>query len=375
MPNAFEKPSFLKEFERMQEHYEQIRHSLRMDSIHVFSTSAAKMLADFNRQQEQLRRLLDMNTFHSITTSAAVALNEFNRQQEQIKNFLDINSFNGLATSAAKMLSDFNRQQEQTRCLLDVNTFSDIAASSATALNEFNRQQEQIKRLLDTSVFHGIASSAARAVTDVQYKFNAIDFCGAISSAAKMASVYQLKRDGIEDIISESKIHTGIFNLLDSLDIVKEQIEENLSEKDFEKIKSYIDQKCGALHPSPINYWGMISVLLTIIIAIYQIHSSSQDTEALINAINKSNESIVYSINRLAPVEKEQKTFYVVLRVAKLRNKPTTKSPVIETLWPNQKVELIKCRQKWIYIEYFDLIEGVPKNGWVYKKYLKKTKM
>lgn len=43
----------------------------------------------------------------------------------------------------------------------------------------------------------------------------------------------------------------------------------------------------------------------------------------------------------------------------------------VAVLYPNQKVRLEKSAHRWIYVEYFDYIEGIPKMGWVNKKYLK----
>ena len=42
------------------------------------------------------------------------------------------------------------------------------------------------------------------------------------------------------------------------------------------------------------------------------------------------------------------------------------------SLLPKQKSRLVQRRHKWIYVEYFDEIEGIPKYGWANKKYLKK---
>jgi hypothetical protein len=56
-------------------------------------------------------------------------------------------------------------------------------------------------------------------------------------------------------------------------------------------------------------------------------------------------------------------------REVTLRLKPKAKSPVFGLLFPDQKVRVIQRRHKWIYVEYVDEIEGVPKYGWAYKKY------
>lgn len=43
-------------------------------------------------------------------------------------------------------------------------------------------------------------------------------------------------------------------------------------------------------------------------------------------------------------------------------------------LFPNTKVKLITEKHKWVYIEWTDYLEVVPRYGWVNKKYLKRLK-
>jgi hypothetical protein len=62
----------------------------------------------------------------------------------------------------------------------------------------------------------------------------------------------------------------------------------------------------------------------------------------------------------------------VVERQVVLRLKPSNRGAKIVILFPNQKVLLIEEKHKWIYIEYFDYLEAIPKYGWANKKYLKR---
>ncbi len=67
---------------------------------------------------------------------------------------------------------------------------------------------------------------------------------------------------------------------------------------------------------------------------------------------------------------KTDKTYYVVQRSLTLKIKPNFKSATIAVIYPNQQVTLIKSSHKWIYVEYFDYLDGIPKYGWANKKYL-----
>ena len=42
-------------------------------------------------------------------------------------------------------------------------------------------------------------------------------------------------------------------------------------------------------------------------------------------------------------------------------------------LYPNTRVKLIVEKHKWLYVEWTDYLEAIPRYGWVNKKYLKKT--
>lgn len=69
---------------------------------------------------------------------------------------------------------------------------------------------------------------------------------------------------------------------------------------------------------------------------------------------------------------KKNETNYVVQRTVELKVKPKFKSYTIAVLYPNQEVQLVESSHKWIYVEYFDYLDGIPKYGWANKKYLVK---
>lgn len=87
----------------------------------------------------------------------------------------------------------------------------------------------------------------------------------------------------------------------------------------------------------------------------------------------------IQKANGMDPEQATGLTEYVVVRSVNLRiNKGTgPDSHIITTLHPNQKVELIQRGthpyKKWIYVSYTDHIEGIPRYGWVCKKYLKRV--
>jgi hypothetical protein len=81
-------------------------------------------------------------------------------------------------------------------------------------------------------------------------------------------------------------------------------------------------------------------------------------------------EKIASNTQQLIPTE-DPSTYYVIERPVDVRSKPTAKSASLGKLYPNQKVRLVQRKHEWIYVEYFDYIEGVPKYAWLLKKYSK----
>jgi uncharacterized protein YgiM (DUF1202 family) len=67
----------------------------------------------------------------------------------------------------------------------------------------------------------------------------------------------------------------------------------------------------------------------------------------------------------------EVKTSYVTTRTVNVRSEPSKQSCVIGKIGPNNKVALIASKETWLYIEYLNYINAIPKMGWVYSEYLK----
>ena len=99
------------------------------------------------------------------------------------------------------------------------------------------------------------------------------------------------------------------------------------------------------------------------------LHQSEEQTETLSRLAEAVNR-IISRTEQLVPAV-DPNVYYVVERPVCVKVKFTTTSPTISKLYPNQKVRLIQRKHEWIYVEYFDYLDAVPRNGWVLKKYLK----
>jgi hypothetical protein len=135
------------------------------------------------------------------------------------------------------------------------------------------------------------------------------------------------------------------------------------------------------------NVTEFIAIMLAILFHLHSIqmnYQSSKETQKALESVESNLIGQIYVLqkqvqdlqNDLVDEELDLKVEYVVIRAINLRTQSNTDidSHIISVLYPNQKVELLKRNKKWIYVGYFDEIDGVPKTGWVYKKYLRLIK-
>ena len=163
----------------------------------------------------------------------------------------------------------------------------------------------------------------------------------------------------------------------------------------FEGVEELIDEKLATLPQDKVATFGVYEIIRDIIFAIlalsqsglqaYQIYdarqiASEQDQKQIVITAQQD-ERWAHALEFLEQIakntagrvpENDPSKYYLVEREVVLRVKPTTKAAKIVVLFPNQRVALVKENHKWIYIEYFDYIEGVPRYGWAMKKYLQR---
>jgi hypothetical protein len=139
----------------------------------------------------------------------------------------------------------------------------------------------------------------------------------------------------------------------------------------LEALKALVINKCKELATDPATYWGMVKFIFTIFAFLYPLYENQQFEKRVIDSVNQTGTEILKEVEKLKPAEVKG-VYYVVVREAKLKSHPRPKSATIQILPPNQLVKLVRAKGKWIYVEYFDHIEGVPKTGWVLKKYTKR---
>jgi uncharacterized protein (DUF433 family) len=142
----------------------------------------------------------------------------------------------------------------------------------------------------------------------------------------------------------------------------------------LQELEGIVDEKLKNLPRGGISADGILNVILTIVlflanIAYQELHEpSSALTEAQVDRIVQAIEK-----TKTLALEREDSVYYIVEHAIAVHIKPNNRSASVAMLYPNQKVRLVQRSHQWIYVEYFDYIEGLPKSGWTRKKYLKRA--
>lgn len=149
-------------------------------------------------------------------------------------------------------------------------------------------------------------------------------------------------------------------------------------------IKDEGERSAGeSLQLTGISIWNWLSIfaiLVMILIPIWQ-KMDSDATEAHIRGDLAEMErrqaarietlaALLEQALRQQHVDAARQTFFVArARVALMRSAARSGSRIVAEVFPNQVVELVSERGKWIEVRYFDWLEQSEREGWVLKKY------
>jgi hypothetical protein len=253
------------------------------------------------------------------------------------------------------------RDAQDTNSRLEI--FSSSRALAAT--RDFLLHDTIARRMIDSSQWQALLESQ-RPQSDVFSRTN-------LATARAISEVTQF-------ISRNAYLHTFpqsfTAEMLDRLSSIEEPRDgQGLEEfkAGLQNLLQLIVEKCDELAVDPNTYWAMIKFAFTIFVFLYPLYDSHLAEKQVVDSIDKTRAEILRQIEQLRPSEINE-AYYVVNREARIRIRPQSRSTAIQVLAPNQTLKLVKSKGKWIYVEYFDYIEGLPKSGWVLKKYTKRIK-
>ena len=168
----------------------------------------------------------------------------------------------------------------------------------------------------------------------------------------------------------------GILELLETIDEVEPDSDESSITTSLRDIRDFLANLIT-------NHKDNIAFILTIvglILNVYQIvdariqkiendrrwavqREADANRDQLLTAMNEQ-------LKEMRRSEEQKRAEFVVRRATTLRSKNNSRSRTICQLYPNNTVVVLERGKDWSYIEFFDVIDGEAKRGWVLKKYI-----
>jgi hypothetical protein len=299
-------------------------------------------------------------------TIESIALNDplkdFRKTIESIALSDPLKNFRRTVESIAlnDPLKDFRKTIESIALSDPLKDFRKTIESIALSdpLKDFRKTVESIALSDPLRTFREIIESAA--------------FSNSILGIQNSIKKYQKTTDVYKNIFhSSTPVNTfdQAFNEVFS-NYIKEII---LSENDHDRasleVAKQVNNKANSFSVSSLSIDFYLNVLVSLIFLLYSLHLSQQSEEKIAGLIMQTQEVVIERFNQIAP-KTTIDTYYIVVRSVNLRLKPSKKSTILNVIYPNQKVRLVKRKGKWIQVEYYNHLLDIHENGWCYKKYL-----
>jgi len=329
-----------------------------------------------NKILDDYKKLADKSSlFGSQIAEIQRFASEFNRRNQAMLDIAGINSSFRDAITKLGEIKNSHITSSLSSALTNVNKIANEHLKAVTQTKKLNSSNIFFNHNISSTIFAGslrlgeieaLRNNALNTLPNEQFRTLLSDFQSLINKSHLFEQINVIRNSfagnlalAFRDVIESSE------NQQEALDKVEAIVEEKFAESSD---SSFTTQ----------NTLALIVSLLSLIVALYfniQNASISQQSaesqqirfEQLLRVIEK----IVENTN---PESEKVKIYYVVKRELDVRANPTFKSMKFGRLFPNTKVKLITEKHKWIYIEWTDYLEAVPRYGWVNKKYLKKLK-
>ena len=329
---------------------------LKIDRAYFPANLSAQILKSFKPQLELSNSIY--RQFESIKNHQKLFEDTFShqflnsvRQQIDIINqssfkFIEQNriAFESISKSLIPLQNSINQSLSIT------NNFT------RTILPQLNVFEELSRNILSSQQFayKNISKILNRDLINVKKIIGQIDFSYITDQINYLKNASQQLNFGHNVIRCIEEI-----NHEDEIDYIISEVEKLLIEQIAKNNPSYIGSSF---------FQNLLFFILSIIFTVYQ---GRIQEENIINNISVSEKRIVEKIEVITPkISPSEKNIYIVRTKLNVRNQPSSKSIILDCLFPNNKVEFIKVDGNWFYVQYFDFIDGLPKYGWVYSKYL-----
>lgn len=329
---------------------------LKIDRTNFPANFSAQILKSFKPQFELSNNIFQQ--FESIKNQQRLFENTFSthflssiRQQLDIINqsafkFVEQNriALESISKSIIPLQNSINQSLSIT---------NNFARTILPQLNVFEELSRNILTSHQTAYKH-FSDILKRDLINVNKIIGQIDFSHITAQINYLKNVNQQLNFGHNVI----QCIDGI-NHKDKIDYIIGEVEKLLVEQIAKNNPSYVGSSF---------FQNLLFLILSIIFTVYQ---GKIQEENIVRNISYSEKRIVEKIEGITPkTSSAEKNIYIVRTKLNVRNQPSSKSIILDYLFPNNKVEFIKVEGNWFYVQYFDFLDGLPKFGWVYSKYL-----
>ncbi len=269
-----------------------------------------------------------------------------------------------------------------------------VEALGLQRVSELLTKQEELTRLVNTATFN--------IIREIQERYNSIRPFTELSNLSMMADLTIRSMEAVHN--NQFFSQTFAESIIDSLRSIQGYHGYEEFGIHLDKIERLFEERIQDNSHGSISLFGILEIFLAVVMSIAEIIISNQGENRILERLSDNRGSIEYHIDsRIKEMDdkllqldsniirkfeefgkdvmdkcdalkpkSEDKIFYVTTRTVNIRNEPSKKSRAIGQIHRNNKAALIKSQGKWLYIEYFDYINGIPKMGWVYGEYLKR---
>jgi hypothetical protein len=326
----------LREFERLRPTREQQQ---QIDALSRMSNAERRAMDEVTRPTSYAERIAkekmnELMAFESLTGRSA------RREMEAYAHRHMFDLFSGAGSALRPVMTEFFLSNAQQAAMEALKTLSYPA---------LNRSVSEAAAVLLSQQEHVLRSATMHVVRNLWRPDN--------------ATFQAFRRDAFAN------------NLMEYVRRAAESSE--ATEEAIEELKRIVEKKVAELPRGRVSMDALLSIAVAVILFLANIVylEMKENQQPKPNLLTPEQiERLIQSIEKsktLAPPD-DKADYYIVQRQVCIRVKPNNRSAKVAVLYPNQKVRLEKAAHRWIYVEYFDFIEGIPKMGWVNKKYLKR---
>lgn len=333
------------------EHYSRLDELSKLSSLSQFENQfgvASRMAKEMVEQSRHLASFIEPIS----QLRESILLSDQVSKAMASSNLAWNNAARELAESLSATSSAMRMSAEISKQMADI---------SSLHLDRFAELTKPYKGLLDSMAIDSYAVKAAREI-GAQHNWAKQFQLPIIDSAAAAAIAAVWGREGVEKQLKSFGVEYQ--QMLDGIASPQEP-----------------GQGASKIRVPPVDFWTGVSILLAILMFIYQLRDSAQMEDRLTSEIRLSRDAakdesqiieqlLKALIESKQPNESGEIQFVVRSRVATVRTSPSAGTAVVAKIFPNQVVTLLDENGKWIEVSYFDWLNQEVRTGWVLKKYL-----